>query len=295
MLESFQIHRPESVGEASTLMGEFGTEAAFYAGGTELLVVMKEGLTHFPHLIDVKTIPGLREITYDASQRELTIGAVTTHRQIERSPLVREHLPALADLEASVANVRVRSAGTIGGNLCFAEPHSDPATLLIALGARLTLASTGESREVALEEFFTGLMETARRYDELLTAIHVPVPVESTGVAYERFKLHERPTAAVAAVVAVTDGSILDATLVAGSVGERPQRLFATEAALRGRPVSDWIAVEAGDALHDEVEVDGDAFESEPYKRQLARTMGRRAIATALDRASHQMKASHAA
>ena len=295
MLESFLIHRPESVGEASTLMGEFGTEAAFYAGGTELLVVMKEGLTHFPHLIDVKTIPGLQEITYDAARRELTIGAVATHRQIERSPLVREQVPALANLEASVANVRVRSAGTIGGNLCFAEPHSDPATLLIALGARLTLASAVGSREIALEDFFTGLMETARQYDEVLTAIHIPVPDQTTGVAYERFKLHERPTAAVAAVVAVADGTFQDATLVAGSVGERPQRLVATEAVLRGRPVSDQIAVEAGDAIHDEVEVDGDAFESEPYKRQLARTMGRRAIAAALSRASQQMRASHAA
>src|SRR5262245_50779698 len=177
MLEPFQIHRPHSVGEATELLARHGDEAAVYAGGTELLVVMKEGLTHFPHLIDVKAIPGLREITYDAARRELAIGAVATHRQIERSPLVRENLPALADLEANVANVRVRSAGTIGGNLCFAEPHSDPATLLMALGAGLTLSSAEGSREIAVANFFTGLMETVRQDDEMLTAIHVPVPV----------------------------------------------------------------------------------------------------------------------
>src|SRR4051794_7829134 len=126
MLESFEIHRPQSVSEASKLMAQLGDAAAVYAGGTELLVVMKEGLTHFSHLVDIKAIPGLREIDYDAERRELTIGALATHRQIERSELVSERLPVLAALEAAVANVRVRSAGTIGGNLCFAEPHSDP-------------------------------------------------------------------------------------------------------------------------------------------------------------------------
>lgn len=295
MLRPFQIHRPQSVGEASALMNQWGDEAAFYAGGTELLVVMKEGLTHFPRLIDLKTIPGLREIRYDAGREELTIGALSTHRQIERSPLVYQHLPALAGLEASVANVRVRSAGTLGGNLCFAEPHSDPAPLLIALGATVTLESVAGLREVALEDFFTGLMETERRFDEILTVVHVPVPANVTGVAYERFKLHERPTAAVAAVVTMTDGVVQSAQLVAGSVGERPQRLVQTEAYLQGRTAADQLTFDAGDLIHDEVEVEGDAFESAPYKRQLARTMGQRAVAAALRRATDQARARHAA
>ena len=138
-------------------------------------------------------------------------------------------------------------------------------------------------------------METGRQQDEILTAIHIPVPAATTGVAYERFKLHERPTAAVAAVITVTDGMIHDARLVAGSVGERPQRLIETEASLKGRPASDRLAVAAGDAIHDEVEVDGDPFESEAYKRQLARTMGRRAIVAALSRTSLPARSRHAA
>ena len=295
MLDRFAIHQPGSVLEASKMLAHLGPDAAIYAGGTELLVVMKERLAHFPHLIDIKRIPGLRDIAYDEEKRELVIGAVARHRDLERSPLVRERFPALADLEAAVANVRVRAAGTIGGNLCFAEPHSDPATLLTALDARLTLTSASGERDLPIVDFFIGLMETARRHDELLTGIAIPEPLANTGIAYERFKLHERPTAAVAAVITVDDGTITDAHIVAGSVGERSQRLTQTEALMRGQPVSESLAATAADRIRDEVETTDDAFESEPYKRQLARTVGRRAIATALHRASGKEGGRHAA
>ena len=295
MLDRFAIHQPASVVEASEMLDHFGPEAAVYAGGTELLVVMKERLAHFPHLIDIKRIPSLRHIAFDEERRELTIGAVTRHRDLERSPLVRDRFPALADLEAAVANVRVRAAGTIGGNLCFAEPHSDPATLFTALDARLTLTSASGERDLPIANFFTGLMETARRHDEILTRIAILEPATNTGVAYERFKLHERPTAAVAAVITVDDGGVTDARVVAGSVGERPQHLPETEALLRGQPVSESLAIPAADRIRDEVETSTDAFESESYKRQLARAVGRRAIAAALDRASGEEGGRHAA
>ncbi|HLL51594.1 MAG TPA: FAD binding domain-containing protein, partial [Thermomicrobiales bacterium] len=139
------------------MLAQFGQDSSVYAGGTELLIVLKERLAHFPHLIDIKRIPGLSDIAYDADRRELTIGAVASHRAIERSPVVRQTVPALADLEAAIANIRVRNAGTIGGNLCFADPHSDPATLLTALNARLTLVASSSSRQVPMASFITGL------------------------------------------------------------------------------------------------------------------------------------------
>jgi aerobic carbon-monoxide dehydrogenase medium subunit len=189
-------------------------------------------------------------------------------------------------MAAAVANIRVRNAGTIGGNLCFAEPHSDPATLLTALDARLTLTSTTGTRQLPMASFITGLMETARHHDEVLVSIAVPEPPANAGVAYERFKLHERPTAAVAAVIAVDGGSITDARIVAGSVGERPQRLSETETILRGQPAEGSTATIAADVIRDEVETSGDVFESEAYTRQLARTVGRRAVAAAIQRAT---------
>jgi aerobic carbon-monoxide dehydrogenase medium subunit len=295
VLDRFAIHQPESVAEASAMLKRWGDEASIYAGGTELLIVMKERLAHFPHLIDVKRIPGLREIGYDAERGELRIGATATHWDIERSPLVRERIPVLAMLAANVANVRVRAAGTIGGNLCFAEPHSDPAALLTALGARLTLVAAEGTREIAMEAFTTGLMETARRHDEVLTRVTVPVPDAGTGVAYERFKLHERPTAAVAAVIEIENGAIAAACIVAGSLGERPQRLTAAEAALVGMPATAVTAARGADVIHDEVMTTGDVFESEAYKRQLAKAVGRRAIETAIQGAGGSEGRRHAA
>jgi aerobic carbon-monoxide dehydrogenase medium subunit len=295
MLDRFTIHQPQSVVEASKMLTRFGPDAAIYAGGTELLIVMKERLAHFAHLIDIKRIPELKAITFDTERRELSIGAVATHRDLERSPVVRQRFPALGKLEAAVANIRVRSAGTIGGNLCFAEPHSDPATLLTALDAQLTLSSASGTRQLPIDSFFTGLMETARNHEEVLVTISIPEPASNAGVAYERFKLHERPTAAVAAVIAVDDGAITDARVVAGSVGERPQRLLETEVILRGQPARTESATIAADVIRDEVEASGDVFESEAYTRQLVRTVGRTAIAAAMERATGDQGDRHAA
>ena len=284
MLGAFEIHEPETVGEASSLLAAHGDDAAIYAGGTELLVLMKERLVHYPHLVNIKTIPGLDGIALDQEGRTLRIGSLATHRAIERSSLMRERLPELAALAAGVANVRVRGTGTIGGNLCFAEPHSDPATLLIALGATLTLSATAGSREVAAEAFFVGLLETARRHDEVLTEVLIPLPGAGTGVAYERFKTHERPSAAVAAVVRVAEGAIAEARVVVGSVGERPIRMGAAEGLLRGeRPTSELFAAAAGRAA-EEIEPTEDVFESSAYKRHLTGMLTARALRRATAR-----------
>ncbi len=281
MLSRFVIHEPKSVEKASALLTAHGPEAAIYAGGTELLVVMKERLAHFPHLVNIKTIPGLGEISLDTSS--ISIGALATHRAIERSALVREQLPVLAELEAHVANVRVRAAGTIGGNLCFAEPHSDPATLLVAWGTTLTLTSAEGARELPVEDFFLGMLETARQHDEVLTSIRVPLLPNDAVSAYERFKIHERPTATVAVVLRLAADEIVEARIVAGSVGPRPIRLPLAEAMLVGqRPVGALFA-SAAERARDEVEVTEDQFESSDYKRHLVRVLAERALTRALE------------
>ncbi len=285
MLAPFSLHRPERLTDAAALLREHGDDAAVYAGGTELVVILKDRLTEFGHLVDIKRIPGLDGIA--AEDGALRIGALATHRAIERSPLVRERLPELAALEANVANVRVRSAGTLGGNLCFAEPHSDPATLLVALGATLTLVSADGERSVPAEGFFTGLMSTARRPDEILTDILAPLPGPATGVAYERFKIHERPSASVAAVVRLAGGTVAEARVVVGSVGERPERMLAAEALLIGRAPSPTLAAEAAARVRREIEPTVDAFESTDYKRQLAAVLAEAAIVRAAEAAAN--------
>lgn len=282
MLRPFAIHQPATVDEAAALMREFGDDAAFYAGGTELLIVLKEHLASVDHLVDIKRIPGLNEVCLADDGRSLVIGALATHRAIEQNSLVRRHLPVLAALEAKVANVRVRAVGTLGGNLCFADPHSDPATLLSALGATLRLDNGLAQRTVRVDAFTTDLMTTDREPDEVVTHITVPLPDAAAGIGYERIKLHERPTASAAAMIGVTDGLIASARVYIGCVGDAPQRLRDVEDALAGLPAIATSSERMKAHIADLVVTYDTPFESAPYKRQLASAVGARAIAVAI-------------
>jgi carbon-monoxide dehydrogenase medium subunit len=277
------------------MMREFGDEAAFYAGGTELLIVLKEHLASVDHLIDIKRIPGLNEIRLAEDGNALVIGALATHRAIERDALVQMHVPALAALEAKVANVRVRAAGTLGGNLCFADPHSDPATLLSALGATLTLDNGEKQRTVRADAFTTDLMTTDRDQDEVLTRISIPLPADSAGIGYERIKLHERPTASAAAVIDTADGLITSVRVYVGCVGDAPQRLWDVEDALVGLPAIDTSSEQVKAQIASLVVTYSTPFESAPYKRQLASVVGTRAIAAAILDATNPQGARRAA
>ena len=158
-LRKFSIHQPKSVAEASQMLAQYGEKGRLYAGGTELLLAMKHDLLRYEHLVDVKTIPDLNKI--ELKNGALIIGGSATHRAIERSALVKQNLPVLAEMETKVANIRVRACGTLGGNLCFAEPHSDPATLLTALGAKAHVQGKAGRRTVAMDKLITGAYETS--------------------------------------------------------------------------------------------------------------------------------------
>lgn len=286
MLGEFQIHQPETVEAASSLLAEYGSEAAAYAGGTELLLIMKEGLVQYRHLVDLKTIPGLRDLGLQGEA--LMIGPLATHRQLERSAVLRQHLPALAELEAGIANTRVRAAGTLGGNLCFAEPHSDPATFLMAWGASLVLSSAAGQREVPVEDFFLDVLSTAREPAEILTAVQLPLRPPPVHSSYQRFRLHERPTATVAAVLELADGVITGARLAIGGVSPVPRRAAEAEAVLLDqRPGEDVFASAADEAGRAADPVD-DIYGSSEYKRHLVGVLTRRALNAAAVQAAEE-------
>jgi carbon-monoxide dehydrogenase medium subunit len=222
ILSDFRLHRPGTVEEAAQLRAELGESAALYAGGTELLLAMKMGVLDYEHLIDVKRISGLRGI--ELRDGALRIGAATTHREIETDPLVAEHLPALASLARHVANVRVRAAGTLAGNLAFGEPHADPGTLLVALGATVELVGAHGRRALPVADFLVGAYETALREDELIEAVSVPLQAADTRAAYLKFQVLERPTVGVAAVA----HPLGPPTVVVGAVDERPVQVDAS-------------------------------------------------------------------
>jgi carbon-monoxide dehydrogenase medium subunit len=266
----FQLHRPDLIEEATALRAELGEDAALYAGGTELLLAMKLGVLDYEHLIDVKRIAALRGI--EERDGVLRIGAAATHREIEAHATI----PALAALARNVANVRVRAAGTLAGNLAFAEPHADPPALLVALGATVELAGADGTRTLPVEDFIAGPYETELGDDELITAVHVPVPAGSA--AYRKFQVLERPAVGVAAVGRVEGGELAEApVVVVGAADERPVRVPADD--LVGVACDDADALERlATAAREAVDPVDDLSGSAEYKRHLTGVIAKRAV-----------------
>ena len=284
MLRRFDVHRVTSIAEAVDARQRFGEDAAIYAGGTELLLAMKMGVARWPHLIDVKAIPALGRIT--ATNDVLRIGATATHRDIERDALVGGALPALARLEANVANVRVRAAGTLAGNLAFGEPHADPPSMLIALGARVVLEGKSGTRSVAVHEFITGMYQTALAGDEIIVAIDIPLPAKDVRVAYVKFQILERPSVGVAALGTVRDGRFVGApTVVVGAVDEVARAVPTAQFA--GADARDARTLDAiAEAARAAVEPTADLAGSVEFKRHIVGVFTQRACATLAAQAS---------
>jgi carbon-monoxide dehydrogenase medium subunit len=267
-LPPFDLHRAGSVEEARDLLLRHGDDAAVICGGTELLLLLKLGFAAYGHLVDIKGIDALRGIRTDDGT--LVIGSTVTHREIERSPLVLERLPALAGMARRVANVRVRSVGTLGGNLCFSDPHSDPATFLLALDAEAEY----DGKRVPLAEFLVGPYETALEHGQLLAGVRIPVPAAGTGVAHRKLAFHERPAATVACAVRVTDGQVAHAAIAVGSVGARAVRAAEAEQVLRGAAPDDRTALaRAAELAAEAAEPVEDANGSADYKANLVRVL----------------------
>lgn len=285
-LPPFQLHRPSTLEEASALLQRYGA-AALYCGGTELLLLLKLRLAAFDHLIDLKGIEELRGVRVEDGA--LVIGAAVTHRALERHPLVRDRLPALAAMERQVANIRVRSAGTLGGNLCFADPHSDPATFLLALGAALECRrGGGKPRRLPLADFLAGPYQTALEPGEVLTAVRVPLPAAGSAVVHEKLAFRERPAVTVTCLARVEEGRVAEARVAVGSVGPRPLRAAEAEGLLLGldarRPAPAALE-EAGAAAAAACGAVDDAHGSAEYKRHLVSVLVQRAFRSALQAA----------
>lgn len=289
MIPPFELHRPADLQEAVEQRAALGDDAALLSGGTELLLIMKLGLADYAHVIDVKRIAELQALS--VTDGTLRIGAAVTHRRIERAPEVRTGWPELAAMEGGVANVRVRHVGTLGGNLCFADPHSDPATFLLAAGAEVACAGSGGVRRLGIGEFTLGMYECALRPDEVLVSIDVPAVPAGAGLAHEKFCLRERPTATVAAYVHAPAGVISDARVVVGSVTHKPERNGEAEGRLVGLPVDELEAAgspEAAEAAAASVDPISDDTASADYRRQLVRVLVTRAVRHAAQQAARR-------
>ena len=279
MFADVTILRPQTIEEVLDLLDEHGGEATVYGGATELVVAMKLGLTDVSTLIDLKGVPELADIMVDDDR--LRIGAMATHRQIESDREIAAFLPSLCEIERNLANPRVRAIGSIGGNLAFGEPHSDPATFLVAVGATLECWSSGGGRRtIPAVDFLVGPFESVLRDDELLVEIDVPRPSPRTALAYRRFHLSERPAVTVAASLTSHSGNVDSATVVVGSACPTPTVVTGPVDLLLGGGIdSTSLLEEAGRAAGDEIDVE--AGGDEVYLRNIVSVLTTRALTAA--------------
>jgi carbon-monoxide dehydrogenase medium subunit len=284
MLRRFRLEEPESVKEVSELLGRFGESAKVYAGGTELLLAMKEGLVQYERLVNIKRLKGLNEVKLENGA--IKIGALCTHHDLEMSTVLQQNLPALVKLEENVANVRVRQVGTFGGNLCFAEPHADPGTLLMALDATLIAEKTSSKREIAAEDFFVDAYETCLEADEVLTGIQLPAAASKSGVAYLKFGYLERPSVGVAVALTLTGGgkSVGDIKIAVGCAGPAPKRVAEAEALLKGKSADEATQnlQKAGAVAGSAAQAISDLHGSKEYKEHIVGVLLKRAFQSAL-------------
>ena len=273
MLQSLQLVQPTTVAEASGALADFGEGAKIYAGGAELLLLFRNGLLDAEILVDVKRIERLHRIT--AGDGTLRIGACVTHQALEKSDLMRAHAPALAYAESQVANVRVRNQGTLGGNLAFSDPHSDPGTVLLLHDASVTIGNGRGERRIALRDFFVDVYMTAMDADDLLIDIEIPdLPTEMKS-AYRRLHRYQRPTLGVAVGAQVIDGRMSENRLAVGCIGPKPERLTELENKLNGVQPADIgrLVSEEKTYLRDLLRPVDDLLGSADYKLYMACTM----------------------
>ncbi len=287
-MRPFEYVEPANLTEACRLIADYGDRAKLIAGGQSLLPILKQRLIAPSYLISIKNLHELDYIRENGS--DIEIGALTTHHSIETSPLIKEKFPMLADMEGSLGSIQIRNWGTIGGNLCHADPATDPGPALVALNARVKAASVRGKREIPMESFFVSYLETALQQDEILTAISIPYPPAHTGSSYvkESVRFGERAIASVAVSITMNGKKSKEARIVLGATGNTPVRAAAAEKIYNiGRNSG---TEEAAGAAAEEAEPRSDMEGTREYKKQIIRVITEKALSQAAMRAQSPRK-----
>jgi aerobic carbon-monoxide dehydrogenase medium subunit len=287
-MNPFDFRQPDTLQEALSLLHDLGDDAKVMAGGTALVIMMKQRLVMPDYLISLQRLPNLNRI--EAANGDIRLGALTTHRAVERAPVIHARIPSLAETYAHVATLRIRNVATVGGALAHADPNQDPPVILMALDAQVRLTSTAGSRQVAIGEFFTDYYETVRQPDELVTEVVVPVPKPHSGSVYLKFlprTADDYATVGVAATLTIdpASGTCQDCRIAMGCVASTPVRAPAAETLVRGHRLTSDLAREAGTLAQQVTDPVSDARGSAEYKRAMAGVFVRRALEQAWQRA----------
>lgn len=280
-MRDFDFHEPASVADASRLVADFGDDCRVIAGGTALMLALRQRLLTPGHLVSVGHLPALRGIAVDA-EGWLRIGALSTHAEVAASPAVRAGWPMLADMASRVANPQVRHQGTLGGNLCYADPATDPPGCLLALDAQVVLASTRGARTLAMNAFIVDYYTTALEPDELLTGIRVPPqPADSVGLytRHLRTAAEHRPLASVALWARRQGMACSEIRIAVGASTPVPVRVARAEGRLAGRTITPDALAEAAAIVAADIDPLDDARGGADYRRHIVGVVARRGLA----------------
>lgn len=280
MTASFRYYAPRSLDEALMLLGEYGSDARLLAGGTDLLIKLRDGRERtVKHVINIKRIGGLNRLEIDA--RGLHLGPLVTASDLLNSPLVREQYPVLAEAAASMAAVQIRNLATVAGNLCNASPAADLAPPLLALDAQVLIAGCYGGRRVPLSEFFQGPGMTVLSQSEMICEILVPLQSSVQRAAFIKLSPRGAMDIAVASVAVsfhAANGKCDDVRIYMGAVGPTPLRAAQAEHALRGNDANAQVIHEAAQIAAEEARPIDDVRGSAWYRKAVIETLTRRAL-----------------
>jgi len=282
---AFDYHRPGTLDEALKLLKQHGDEAKVLSGGMSLLPMLKLRLASFAHLVDLNRIPGLDYIKEEKGT--LKIGAMTRQAALERSEVIKNKYPILADATPLIADPLVRNRGTVGGNVANGDPGNDQPAIMIALGATY-VAQGGKERTIAANQFYKGLYDTALARNEILTEIRIPAPPPKSGGAYVKLKRKTGDFAVAAAAVQLTlnaKGAVESARIALTNAGLTPVEAADAAKYLVGKTPDDKTIAEAAKMAAAKSQPSADRRGSVEYKKEMARVLTARALKKAVERA----------
>ena len=309
-MKKFDYFKPKTFDEALSLLAQYGGKAKVIAGGTDVIVMIKQKAMAPDVLISLQGIPGLDQIQYNGS---LSIGSMVTHRAIEKSEVIRKNFSALVDAVDYLGSVQIRNVATIGGNICTAAPSADTATPLLVLGTKVKIKSVQGERTLPVEEFFKGPGETVLKTGEMVKELWIPKLLPNTGSAY--YKLQRRlaldlPILGVSVLLSLDKNKVTcsdmlctaspistilhkmeedeiickDVRIALGVAAPTPMRALKAEALLRGKKLSDELLEEAANIASQEAQprdtLRGEAW----YRKDMVRVLVKRMAMKSIER-----------
>jgi carbon-monoxide dehydrogenase medium subunit len=284
-MKNFELVEPATIDEAVAFLDPEDAGVRAIAGGTALMLMMKARLFQPVRLVSLRRVNGTLRGVRDNGRGGLTIGAMTTLTELERSPQVAAAVPVMSRALQTLSNVRIRNVATLGGHLAHGDPHMDLPPILLTLGARVRAVSRRGERWIDVADLFVGYYQLAVARDELVTEIEVPAQPPGVHAWYAKFaalSADDWPSVGVAVWYRTEADRIAEARVAVSAATERPLRVAGAEAALVGAAPTPPTFAEAADAAADAIEPVADIRGSAAYKREMVRVHTRRALAQAL-------------